>query len=141
MIQSNNASKYTSFKFKEFFNTRGILYATSCVHTPQQNRVGECKHRHILEVTRSSMIHLSVPKHHWPEAILTSCYLINRKPSSAFDNQIPHQILHLDYPLFLILLVVYDLYILCHILTISFKPKPSNVCLWNILKHKNDIVL
>lgn len=43
---------------------------------------------------------MSVPKHHWPEALLTASYLINRIPSASLHNKIRFQLLFPDKPLF-----------------------------------------
>nr|KYP52070.1 Copia protein [Cajanus cajan] len=32
----------------------------------------------------------NVPVHHWGDAILTSCFLVKRMPSSSFENKIPY---------------------------------------------------
>jgi len=40
-----------------------IIHQTFCSHTSQQNGVIERKHRHILDVARIIMIHMSVLKY------------------------------------------------------------------------------
>jgi len=39
------------------------FHQTSCSHTSQQNGVSERKHRQILDIARTIMIHMSVPKY------------------------------------------------------------------------------
>jgi len=73
--------------------SHGILHQTSCAYTPQQNRVAERKNRHLVETTRTLLIHGGVPQYFWGDAILSACYLINRMPSSVLENKIPHSIL------------------------------------------------
>jgi len=46
-----------------------------------------------METTHTLLIHGEVPEHFWGDAILTTCYLINRMPSSVLKNNIPHSIL------------------------------------------------
>lgn len=48
----------------------------------------ERKNQHKLEVTRSLLIHMNVPKYLWSEAVLTSVYLINRMPSKLKDKHL-----------------------------------------------------
>ena len=79
--------------------SHGILHQTSCAYTPQQNGVAERKNRHLMETTRTLLIHGEVPEHFWGDAILTACYLINRMPSSVLKNNIPHSILFPHEPL------------------------------------------
>lgn len=80
----DNALEYMSLTFKDFFTSQGILHETSCAYTPQQNGVAgaERKHRHLLEVKRSLMLHISVTNPYWLEALLTAWYLINQMPRS-----------------------------------------------------------
>ena len=56
----------------------------------QQNDVAEreCKHKHILDVARTMMIHMHVLKYLWVDAVLSACHLINRMPSSVFHEKI-----------------------------------------------------
>ncbi|XP_025983399.1 uncharacterized protein [Glycine max] len=77
-----------------------ILHQSTCPHTPQQNGIAERKNRHLLETARSLMLNSNVPTHHWGDAVLTACFLINRMPSSSLENQIPHSIVFPHDPLF-----------------------------------------
>jgi len=69
-----------------FWSKNGIIHQTFCSHTSQQNGVAESKHRHILDVDRTMMIHMSVPKYLWLDVVLSVCHLINRMPSSVLDK-------------------------------------------------------
>uniref|UniRef100_A0A2N9FH39 Integrase catalytic domain-containing protein n=1 Tax=Fagus sylvatica TaxID=28930 RepID=A0A2N9FH39_FAGSY len=74
-----------------YFHAYGIIHQTSCVDTPQQNGVAERKNRHLLEVARSLMFAMNVPKSFWGDAVLTAAYLINRMPSKVLQFQTPLQ--------------------------------------------------
>ena len=39
----------------------GILHQTSCAYTPQHNGVAERNNRHLVETTRTILIHGDVP--------------------------------------------------------------------------------
>ena len=67
-------------EFGNFKSAQGILYQTTCLDTPQ-NGVAERKNHHILEVARSLMYTMNVPKVLWSEAAMTAVYLIKRTPS------------------------------------------------------------
>lgn len=94
VFQSDNTLEYTSFVIKNYFDSQGIIHELSCAYTPQQNGVSERKHKYLLEVTRSLMVHMSVPKHHWPEALL-----IIRMPSAPLNNDTSFHILFPNRPL------------------------------------------
>ena len=70
-----------------------ILHQTSCPGTPQQNGVAKHKNRHLIETARTLLLHMHVPLQYWSDAVLTTCHLINRMPSSILNDQIPHSIL------------------------------------------------
>jgi len=48
----------------------------------------------ILDVARTLMIHMSVPKYLWSDAVLSACYLINRMFSSVLDERSPFSYLY-----------------------------------------------
>ena len=77
-----------------------IQQPNTCSHTPQQNDIAERKNCHLLETARSLMLNSNVPTHHWGDAVLTACFLINRMPSSSLENQILHSIIFPHDPLF-----------------------------------------
>ena len=49
----------------------------------------EHKRRYILEVARTIMLQMDIPKYLWSNAILTASYLINRMPSIPPWGEIP----------------------------------------------------
>ncbi|RVW28543.1 Retrovirus-related Pol polyprotein from transposon RE1 [Vitis vinifera] len=95
----------------------GILHQSSCAHTPQQNGVAERKNRHLVETTRTLLLHSHVPFSFWGDAVLTACYLINRMPSSVLHDQIPHSLLFPDQPLYFLPPRVFGCTCFVHILT------------------------
>ena len=80
-------------EFQSFLLGEGILHQTSCPDTPPQNGVAERKNRHLLEVTRSLMHTMNVPKFLWSEAVLTAIHLINRMPSRVLGMKSPCEML------------------------------------------------
>ncbi|RVX04977.1 Retrovirus-related Pol polyprotein from transposon TNT 1-94 [Vitis vinifera] len=82
----------------EFLAQEGIVHLSSCVDTPQQNGIAERKNGHLLEVARSLMFSMNVPKLFWGQAVLTEAYLINRMPSRVLKFQTPCQTLLKSFP-------------------------------------------
>nr|KYP46624.1 Retrovirus-related Pol polyprotein from transposon TNT 1-94 [Cajanus cajan] len=100
IFQSDNAKEYFSSELSSFLSSQGVLHQSTCPHTPQQNGIAERKNRHLVETARTQMLNANVPVHHWGDAILTSCFLINRMPSSSLENKIPYSIIYPKEPLF-----------------------------------------
>ncbi|MFS7989993.1 putative RNA-directed DNA polymerase [Helianthus anomalus] len=92
-LRTDNAKEYLSTDFSTYLKSQGIIHETSCAYTSQQNGVAERKNRHLLDVTRTLMIHSHVPRHFWGDAVLTAAYLINRMPSSVLRGQTPFSVL------------------------------------------------
>lgn len=63
------------------------FYQSSCVDTPQQNKVFERKNRNYLDVARSLLFTMNIPKSHWGDVIRTTTYLINKMPSRVLNFQ------------------------------------------------------
>jgi len=72
----------------------GIIHQTYCSHTSQQKRIAERKHRNILNVAKTMMIHMNVPKYLWSEAVLSAWHLINRMPSSVLNGKVSFSFLY-----------------------------------------------
>ena len=93
VLRTDNGTEYVNKEFSNFLSTNGILHQTTCLDTPPQNGVAERKNRHILEVARSLMFTMNVPKFLWSEAVLTATYLINRTPSRILSMKTPCEML------------------------------------------------
>jgi transposase InsO family protein len=94
ILRTDNGTEFINQNFSNYLKQKGIFHQTSCVYTPQQNRVSERKNHHILEVTRTLLFQNNVPKVFWSETVLTAVYLINRVPSVVLDFKSPLEILY-----------------------------------------------
>ncbi|KAK8921120.1 hypothetical protein KSP39_PZI020446 [Platanthera zijinensis] len=99
-VRTDNAREYVGHDFTTLCSEFGILHQTSCAYTPQQNGVAEHKNRHLLDVARSLMLQMHVPKHYWNFAVSTACFLINRLPSSVLHYATPFNLLFPSTPPF-----------------------------------------
>ena len=79
--------------FVTYLSNHGIIHQITCPNTPPQNGVAERKNRHLLEVARSLMFQMNVPKYLWSEAVLIAAYLINRMPSRILGMESPSELL------------------------------------------------
>ncbi|KAL5840582.1 hypothetical protein ACOSQ4_013190 [Xanthoceras sorbifolium] len=98
VLRTDNGKEYFNSNMFAYLLGEGIVHQSSCVDTPQQNGVSERKNRHLLEVARSLMIAMNVPKNFWGEAVLTAAYLINRLPSRVLNFQTPCQVFSMKFP-------------------------------------------
>ncbi|GJX27564.1 retrovirus-related pol polyprotein from transposon TNT 1-94 [Tanacetum coccineum] len=73
---------------------KGILHQKSITYTPQQNRVVERKHRHLLDTARSIRLHANVPIKFWGDCVLAATYLINKMPMKKLKWKSPYEVLH-----------------------------------------------
>ena len=99
-LRSDNAKEYVSEQFQSFMLQNGILHHTSYVDTLAQNGVAERKNRHLLETAKTLFFQMHVPKHFLADAVSTTCFLINRMPSSVLNWDTPYHILFPNKPLF-----------------------------------------
>lgn len=93
VLRTDNGTEYVNRDFDNFLSSHGIMHQTSCVNTAAQNGVAERKNRHLLEVARSLMFEMNVPKFFWSEAVKTAAYLINRMPSRVLAHKTPMECL------------------------------------------------
>jgi len=65
-VRSDNALELgLSKENTAYFLSKGIIHQTSCVGTPQQNRILERKHKHLLETSRPLLFHSGLPMKYW----------------------------------------------------------------------------
>jgi hypothetical protein len=50
---------------KDFFHTKKIIHQTSCVETPQQNRIVERKHQYLLNAAQALRFQVNLPLQYW----------------------------------------------------------------------------
>lgn len=85
-FRSDNAKDYFNQFLSHFFQKERIIHESSCVKTPQQNRVAERTNGHLLNTTRALLFHHNVPKHYWGEVVLTAAYIINPTLNSDINT-------------------------------------------------------
>ncbi|XP_075108915.1 uncharacterized protein LOC142180748 [Nicotiana tabacum] len=94
VIRSDNALELGGSMESSFFlASKGIIYQTSCVYSPQQNGIVERKHMHLLETCRALLFQSKLPISYWEECLLTATYLINRFPSKVLKFKTPYELL------------------------------------------------
>ncbi|KAM1646825.1 hypothetical protein FF2_008255 [Malus domestica] len=83
VLRSDSGGEYVNTQFSQFLATHGIQHQLTCPHTPEQNGCAECKHRHLIETTRTMLAASKLPHTYWVEAFHIAIYLINRMPTAS----------------------------------------------------------
>ena len=90
-LHRDNGGEFISSHFQSLLHSHCIINQRSYPHT-QQNKVVECKCRHLLEIARSLMFQASLSSPFRGHVILMTSSIINRLPSSflswrtSFEN-------------------------------------------------------
>ena len=98
MIRIDNGTEFINSTLLEFFASKGILLQRSIVKTPQQNRVAERKHRHLLDIARALRFHAGFLKIFWGECVLSATYIINKLPMANLSQKTPFEVLYGETP-------------------------------------------
>jgi len=88
IIRSDNGHE---FAMKDFFMTKGIIHQTTYDETPEQNRIVERKHQHLLNVTRALLFQSKLSKNFWSYAIEYATCLINSTPTPSLNDCTPYE--------------------------------------------------
>lgn len=91
-IKCSRSDNGPEFAMVDFYDQNGIIHQRTCVDSPQQNGVAECKLQHILNIARALKIQSGLSLIYWPDMILTTVYLINRTPSPQLHNLSPYEL-------------------------------------------------
>nr|GEU81292.1 zinc finger, CCHC-type [Tanacetum cinerariifolium] len=68
-----------------YFQSVGIIHQTMAPYTSQQNSVTERKNRALKEMVNFMLSYSGLSEGFWGEAMLTTCYLLNRVPNKKQD--------------------------------------------------------
>jgi transposase InsO family protein len=81
VIRSDNGTEFRNASFNEFCLEHVIDQQFSTPRVPQQNGVVERKNHTLVEMARMMLDEHRTPRRFWADAISTTCYISNRKPS------------------------------------------------------------
>jgi hypothetical protein len=97
-IQYDNGKEFNNLANQNFFLQHGILLRFSCPYTSPQNGKAERSLRTINDIIRTLFIQVSMPSTFWTEALRTSTYLLNIRPSTVNQKTTPFLSLFLSHP-------------------------------------------
>ncbi|KAH9648039.1 Integrase catalytic domain-containing protein [Citrus sinensis] len=91
-LRTDNGLEYCNKLFEEFCEKNSIQRHKTVTYTPQQNGLAERINRTLVEKVRCMLIYSKLPKTLWAKALNTTCYLVNRNPSTAIDCKTPMEL-------------------------------------------------
>src|SRR3954464_13279962 len=92
-IRSDNGTEFKNSGIQKFLDEMGITQEFSAPYTPQQNGVVERKNRTLIEMARTMLDEYKTPRKFWPEAIDTTCHVINRVYIHKLLNKTSYELL------------------------------------------------
>jgi transposase InsO family protein len=90
-LRTDNGGEFMSMEFENYCEF-GIDRHKTTAYTPQQNGVVECMNMTLLERARSMLSNTKLQQELWAEAITTTCYLVNRPPSTTIECKILEEV-------------------------------------------------
>eukprot|EP00253_Pinus_taeda_P030689 PITA_30689 len=88
----DNGGEFCSKEFEEFCKKCGIAQQKTTPCTPQQNEIAERMNKMLMERVRSMLSGAGLGQEFRAEAVETTCYLVNRSPSSALEDKTPQEV-------------------------------------------------
>eukprot|EP00253_Pinus_taeda_P018317 PITA_18317 len=92
VLRTDNGGDFCSKEFEEFCKKSGIARHRTTPYTPQKNGVEERMNKTLMERARSMLSGAKLGQEFWVEAMETTCYLVNRSPSSALEYKTPQEV-------------------------------------------------
>ena len=92
MLRIDNGGEFCNKEFEEFCKKCGIARQKTTPYTPQQNGVTERMNKTLMERARSMLSGARLGQEFWAEVVDTTCYLVNRSPSSALEDKTPQEV-------------------------------------------------
>jgi len=91
-LRTDNGGEFCSTEFDKYCKELGIERHKTTPYTPQQNGVTERMNRTLMEKARSMLSGASLEQKFWAEVVATTCYLVNRSPTSALVGKTPMEV-------------------------------------------------
>ena len=89
MLRSDNDEEFCSKEFEELYKKCGIARHNTTPYTPEQNGVAKRMNKTFMERAISMLSGARLGQEFWVEAGVTTCYLVNKSPSSVLEDKTP----------------------------------------------------
>ena len=92
-LRTDGGGEYMAGDFQRWLKARGIHHEVTNANTLQENRVVERLNRTVLEMVRTMMFDLKLPKAHWTFAVKYTQKILNRLPTRAVsEDRTPYEL-------------------------------------------------
>lgn len=91
VFKSDNGREFVNEHFTNHFKKTGIIAERTAPYCAEQNGRIERENRSIVECARTMLIDANLPETLWAEAVSTSVYILNRRPSKVHDKVTPFE--------------------------------------------------
>ncbi|CAI7796447.1 unnamed protein product, partial [Closterium sp. NIES-53] len=85
-LHSDRGGEFSSNLLQDFCHGEGILQSFTLPDSPQQNGIVERRIGLVMEVARTSMIHVAAPRFLWPFAVRYAAHQLNLWPRVSFSE-------------------------------------------------------
>jgi hypothetical protein len=91
-LRIDNGGEFSGNEFKEFYKKCGIERQKNTPYTPRYNGVAGRMNMTLMVKARSMLSGARLGQEFLAEAVSTTCYLVNRFPSSMLDDKTPLEV-------------------------------------------------
>ncbi|CAI7859071.1 unnamed protein product [Closterium sp. NIES-53] len=88
-LHSDRGSEFSSNLLRDFCRGEGILQSFMLPDSPQQSGIAERRIGLVMEVARTSMIHVAAPHFLWPFAVWYAAHQLNVRPCVSLPETSP----------------------------------------------------
>ncbi|CAI7919574.1 unnamed protein product, partial [Closterium sp. NIES-54] len=88
-LHSDRGGEFSSDLLQDFCRGEGILQSFTLPDSPQQNGIAERRIGLLMEVARTSMIHVAAPHFLWPFAVRYAAHQLNLWPRVSLPETLP----------------------------------------------------
>ncbi|CAI7801377.1 unnamed protein product [Closterium sp. NIES-53] len=88
-LHSDKGGEFSSDLLRDFCHGKGILQSFTLLDSPQQNGIAERRIGLVMEVARTSMIHVAAPHFLWPFAVRYAAHQLNLCPHVSLPETSP----------------------------------------------------
>ncbi|CAI7885594.1 unnamed protein product [Closterium sp. NIES-54] len=88
-LHSDRGGEFSSTLLRDFCRGEGILQSFKLPDSPQQNEIAEHRIGLVMEVARTSMIHVAAPHFLWPFAVWYAAHQLNLWPRVSLPETSP----------------------------------------------------